>query len=156
MNSRRNDIPPPAGHRVAEMVSCRTDLRWLGALLAYACCLGASSLATSVSADESVIRIINQKPSQRSATTSRSRMVGARAEHKARAKKTSRTKDAPATAKRSLPALLDSSLLVGPIEPDCGFKGSMNTPPTPEETRMKLDYEAQCYRQAEGIVRSRL
>jgi hypothetical protein len=32
----------------------------------------------------------------------------------------------------------------------------MSNPPTVDETRMKLDYEAQCYRQSEEIVRARL
>ena len=40
--------------------------------------------------------------------------------------------------------------------PDCVFRGQASTPPTAEETRQKLDYEQQCYRQAEIIVRGRL
>ena len=32
----------------------------------------------------------------------------------------------------------------------------MSNPATGEETRAKLDYEAQCYRQAEAIIRARL
>ena len=32
----------------------------------------------------------------------------------------------------------------------------MSNPDTVEQTRAKLDYEAQCYRQAEVIVRARL
>ena len=32
----------------------------------------------------------------------------------------------------------------------------MSSPPSVEETRMKLDYEAQCYRQEVMILRARL
>jgi hypothetical protein len=44
------------------------------------------------------------------------------------------------------------ALLSPPAEPDCEFKA---TDPKTDE-RMKLDYERQCYRHAEMIVRSRL
>jgi hypothetical protein len=50
----------------------------------------------------------------------------------------------------------DPALLAQPGTPDCGFNGTFSIPPTPEETRQKLDYEAQCYRQAEALVRARL
>jgi hypothetical protein len=40
--------------------------------------------------------------------------------------------------------------------PDCTFRGQASTPPTAEETRQRLDYEQQCYRHAEIIVRGRL
>ena len=40
--------------------------------------------------------------------------------------------------------------------PDCTFRGPVSSPITAEETRMKLDYEQQCYRQAEAIARARL
>src|SRR5262249_7104476 len=56
---------------------------------------------------------------------------------------------------RSL-ALPPSSLLQRQPQPDCTFRGPLSNPITAEETRMKLDYEAQCYRQAESIVRTRL
>jgi len=50
-----------------------------------------------------------------------------------------------------------NSTLLEPISaPDCAFRDTMSNPATIEETRMKLDYEAQCYRHAEIIVRSRL
>ena len=48
------------------------------------------------------------------------------------------------------------SLLEPQSPPDCAFKGPLSNPPTVEETRMKLDYEQQCYRQSEMIVRTRL
>jgi hypothetical protein len=51
---------------------------------------------------------------------------------------------------------LDPTLLEPVSAPDCAFRGTMSKPPTIEETRMKLDYEAQCYRQSEEIVRVRL
>jgi hypothetical protein len=51
--------------------------------------------------------------------------------------------------------LPDQSLLEPPVEPDCKFKDNP-TNPTAEQIRMKLDYEQQCYRQAEEIVRARL
>jgi hypothetical protein len=47
-------------------------------------------------------------------------------------------------------------LLERQAAPDCAFRGPLSNPATPDETRMKLDYEAQCYRQAEFIVRERL
>jgi hypothetical protein len=53
-------------------------------------------------------------------------------------------------------------LLPGPAmlrrqpEPDCAFRGPVSYPITAEETRQKLDYERQCYRQAETLVRARL
>jgi hypothetical protein len=50
----------------------------------------------------------------------------------------------------------DQSLLKPQPAPDCAFTGPLSNPPTAEETRMKLDYEQQCYRQSEMIVRSRL
>jgi hypothetical protein len=58
---------------------------------------------------------------------------------------------APARVPPVNPALLEPQ-----PAPDCAFKGPLSTPPTAEETRMKLDYEAQCYRQAESIVHTRL
>jgi hypothetical protein len=53
-------------------------------------------------------------------------------------------------------APIDRSLLEPQGEPDCKFKGPLSNPITAEEMRMKLDYEQQCYRQAEEIVRARL
>jgi hypothetical protein len=41
-------------------------------------------------------------------------------------------------------------------EPDCAFRGPVSDPITAEETRQKLDYEQQCYRASESIVRARL
>jgi len=52
--------------------------------------------------------------------------------------------------------LPDQALLQRQPEPDCAFRGPLSNPVTAEETRMKLDYEQQCYRQAEVIVRARL
>jgi hypothetical protein len=40
--------------------------------------------------------------------------------------------------------------------PDCAFKGPLSNPITAEETRVKLDYEQRCYRQAESNTRTRL
>ena len=51
---------------------------------------------------------------------------------------------------------LDPTLLEPASAPDCAFRDTMSNPPTVEQTRMKLDYEAQCYRQSEEIVRARL
>jgi hypothetical protein len=50
----------------------------------------------------------------------------------------------------------DQSLLEPQPPPDCGFKQALSNPPTAEETRMKLDYEQQCYRHSEMFVRTRL
>jgi hypothetical protein len=52
--------------------------------------------------------------------------------------------------------LLDQSLLEPQPPPDCAFKEPLSNPPTAEETRTKLDYEQQCYRHSEMIVRARL
>jgi hypothetical protein len=49
----------------------------------------------------------------------------------------------------------DQSLLEPQSPPDCEFKEPLSNPPT-AETRMKLDYERQCYRHSEMIVRMRL
>jgi hypothetical protein len=50
----------------------------------------------------------------------------------------------------------DLALLEPVAAPDCAFRGTMSNPATVEQTLAQLDYEAQCYRQAEAIVRSRL
>jgi hypothetical protein len=55
-------------------------------------------------------------------------------------------------ASRISVALPDRALLVSSVEPDCEFK--TNDPNADE--RQKLDYERQCYRHAEIIVRDRL
>ena len=52
--------------------------------------------------------------------------------------------------------LPDPALLRHQPEPDCAFRGPVSDPITAEETRQKLDYEQQCYRAAETIVRGRL
>lgn len=59
----------------------------------------------------------------------------------------------PRTAQIPLPS--QARLQRQPV-PDCAFKGQVSTPPTAEETGQRLDYEQQCYRQAEIIVRGRL
>ena len=55
-------------------------------------------------------------------------------------------------ASRTSVALPGRALLVSSVEPDCEFK--TNDPNADE--RQKLDYERQCYRHAEIIVRDRL
>jgi hypothetical protein len=72
--------------------------------------------------------------------------------------KKSSTQHIATRAKAVAPVIpeLDPTLLEPASAPDCAFRGTMGNPATVEETRMKLDYEAQCYRQAEGIVRARL
>jgi len=57
------------------------------------------------------------------------------------------------TARIPLPS---PALLQHQPAPDCAFRGLVSTPPTAEEIRQKLDYEQQCYRQAETNVRGRL
>jgi hypothetical protein len=52
--------------------------------------------------------------------------------------------------------LPEPTLLQRQPEPDCAFRGPVSQPITAEETRQKLDYEQQCYRAAERIVRARL
>jgi hypothetical protein len=50
-------------------------------------------------------------------------------------------------------SLPDQALLIPQPEPDCEFRPS---PTDPDGNNVKLDYERQCYRQAEIIVRTRL
>jgi len=50
----------------------------------------------------------------------------------------------------------DQALLRRQAKPDCAFRGPLSDPITAEETRQKLDYQLQCYRQAETIARARL
>jgi hypothetical protein len=66
--------------------------------------------------------------------------------------------DRTAAAKNPPLALVlpDPTLLTPIPEPDCAYKNAVSFPPLPDEVRQKLDYEAQCWRQAEGIVRARL
>lgn len=59
----------------------------------------------------------------------------------------------PASTPIPLP---DRALLERQPTPDCAFRGPVSNPMTAEETRQKLDYEQQCYRQAETNVRGRL
>jgi hypothetical protein len=63
---------------------------------------------------------------------------------------------AKASISRSEIPLPDRTLLQRQAEPDCGFRGTVSSPMTAEEVLQKLDYEQQCYRQAEEIVRTRL
>lgn len=56
------------------------------------------------------------------------------------------------SASRTSVAVADRALLVSSVEPDCAFK---TDDPNADE-RQKLDYERQCYRHAEIIVRDRL
>ncbi len=51
----------------------------------------------------------------------------------------------------------DPALLAPPAAPDCEFKSEVPAGTDPREVqRMKLDYEQQCYRQAEAITRARI
>jgi hypothetical protein len=56
----------------------------------------------------------------------------------------------------SVPPLPDPALVQRQPVPACGFRGPVSNPITAEETRQKLDYEQQCYRASESIVRGRL
>jgi hypothetical protein len=64
----------------------------------------------------------------------------------------SKPKQKSQPASRTSIALPDRALLTSSVEPDCEFK--TNDPNADE--RQKLDYERQCYRHAEIIVRDRL
>jgi len=101
--------------------------RWWGVVLAGLCC--------AVALGGCGPRLASDRP----AVT--------RVAHKAPAVRTAANKRAPS---------VNRSLLTPQPEPDCKFRGPVSTPITAEEARMKLDYEQQCYRQAEGIVRTRL
>jgi hypothetical protein len=70
----------------------------------------------------------------------------------------SRRSGVPAVGKRGPdPDQSDGRKRVGSVSAvDCVFAGAMSSPPSVEETRMKLDYEAQCYRQEGMILRARL
>jgi len=60
------------------------------------------------------------------------------------------------TISKAATPLPHPALLRRQPEPDCAFRGPVSDPITAEETRQKLDYQQQCYRQAETIVRARL
>ena len=60
------------------------------------------------------------------------------------------------TASRPASPRPHRTLLQPQPAPDCTFRGPVSSPMTAEETRMKLDYEQQCYRQAEANARARL
>ena len=84
--------------------------------------------------------------------------VRARTVSKARTVSQSRTANLmvhTGTLKPPIP-LPDRSLLEPQPSLDCTFKGPLSNPVTVEEMRMKLDYEQQCYRQAESNTRTRL
>jgi hypothetical protein len=51
--------------------------------------------------------------------------------------------------------VLSPGLLERQSAPDCEFRGAPTGNPG-EDTRVRLDYQQQCYRQAEAIVRTRL
>jgi hypothetical protein len=57
----------------------------------------------------------------------------------------------PASAKIAMP-IPAPELLAAPSEPDCAFDKTR----TDADDRQKLDYERQCYRHAEMIIRARL
>ena len=59
-----------------------------------------------------------------------------------------------ATTGASIP-LPDTALLEPQSAPDCEYRGRP-TGNAGEDARVRLDYQQQCYRQAEGIVRTRL
>jgi hypothetical protein len=147
---------------------------WSRALVAAACCLVAVAAVASARAEDSVINIMNkdwaekngkgtaaqpQAPSQaKSQAPSQSAArapAPARSSVRAMGPRVAAAKAATPPKEPPLP-LPDPSLLAKQPEPDCAFKGPVSTPVTAEENRMKLDYEAQCYRQTEGIVRARL
>jgi hypothetical protein len=116
------------------------------ASLAAACCLTAmSSIAPSVAADLSVTPYLKRStPGWRGADGMDTVALPSL-----------RTGRAGATGLLP-PAAVDPALLE--LEPlaDCEFKGPVGRAPTSEEIRQKLDYEAQCYRQAREIVAERL
>jgi hypothetical protein len=68
------------------------------------------------------------------------------------------THHAAVRGKRVTPAIPepDPALLEPIAPPDCAFRGTISNPATVEQIHVQLDYEAQCYRQAEAIVRARL
>jgi hypothetical protein len=62
----------------------------------------------------------------------------------------------PGRQAESVAALPDPALVQRQPAPACGFRGPVSNPITAEEARQKLDYEQQCYRASESIVRGRL
>jgi hypothetical protein len=68
------------------------------------------------------------------------------------------TVDGSRDSAKPLPQIntISPALLRRQPEPECAFRGPVSDPITAEEERQKLDYEQQCYRQAETIVRARL
>jgi hypothetical protein len=72
------------------------------------------------------------------------------------APKSSRNSVRQMTVSKAAIPLPAPALLRRQPEPDCAFRGPVSVPISAEETRQKLDYEQQCYRASESIVRARL
>jgi hypothetical protein len=65
-------------------------------------------------------------------------------------------KQAPAPASERSIALPEPELLVHQAAPDCEFKSAVQTDNDLALRIIKLDYEQQCYRQSESILRARM
>jgi len=132
--------------------------RWYRALAAASCLFSLGAVAPPAVADQSVIDLINKTPAQKAAAQSTPALRAPAARAAARPKTAAKATAAKApAAKPAAPVPLpDQALMAHQPAPDCAFRGPLSNPITAEETRMKLDYEAQCYRQAEAIVRARL
>ena len=131
--------------------------RWCAALAATCCICALGGLAAPAVADQSVIDLMNKTSAQK-ASAQKAVAQSAPAAQAPAPKPAARPKStAKAPAKPSAPGPRAEEALLAPQgAPDCAFRGPVSSPITAEELRMKLDYEAQCYRQAEAIVRARL
>jgi len=125
-------------------------------LAAAGCLLVLGGWAASAVADQSVIDLMNKTAAQKAVAQGAAEApapksaVRPKAGAKAPAAKTP-AKPTPTPVPRPEQALMEPQ-----SAPDCAFRGPVSSPITADELRMKLDYEAQCYRQAEAIVRARL
>ena len=118
--------------------------RFIASVALAGCVVTYAGVASSAAADLSVPPLLRHPPPATVTTvTPVAKPPGPGTAARARSTKSARARPDPA-------------LLAEPQAPDCAFKGTWSNPPTPEETRQKLDYEAQCYRQAEALTRARL
>jgi hypothetical protein len=133
------------------MLTLKNERARLGLVLMAACCIaGLGACAPGAFADGSSVSRTTGRPVH-ARTVLKSRTAKQTVQNRALAKQTVQSR----TLKSAIP-LPDRSLFEPQPKPDCAFKGPLSNPVTVEETRMKLDYEQQCYRQAESITRDRL
>ena len=138
------------------------SLRLGSLLLAAFCAAGLAGCATQQtiagSVPKATARVATQKVSTSKASTSKTLAhtgtISARSTFARPAPSRTRFARHRATTGASIP-LPGSALLEPQSAPDCEYRGKP-TGNAGEDARVRLDYQQQCYRQAEGIVRTRL